>query len=400
MRLIALLLALIACAAAPDAAAQAPAPPTTEDCLACHDDPSVTRANGSSVAVAGTGFAGSVHGGLACVDCHQDLAAQSEWPHAETLAKVDCAACHDGPVTAYNGSAHARVRRERPGSQAATCVDCHGMHDIKPSSDIASRTHHLNLPATCGRCHGNTEIIRREKIRVGNVIAEFQDSIHGRALARSGLTVAPNCSDCHGSHDIQTRDAKDSRVHRANVPATCGTCHEGIEHQYRGGIHGVKLSQGSVETPTCADCHTAHSIRRTDTPSFQLGVIQECGTCHADKIQTYRDTFHGQVTALGFERVAKCADCHGAHAIKPASDSTSLIAPANLVQTCSKCHAHANANFVKYDPHADKHDRERNPALYYSARFMTLLLVSVFTFFGLHTGLWFVRSLRERGGRS
>jgi hypothetical protein len=161
----------------------------------------------------------------------------------------------------------------------------------------------------------------------------------------------------------------------------------------------MKLSQGSAEAPTCADCHSAHSIRRTDTPSFQLGIVQECGTCHNDKIQTYRDTFHGQVTALGFERVAKCADCHGAHDILPKTSPASMIAPANLVQTCSKCHEGANANFVKYDPHADKHHRDRNPALYYSAKAMTILLVSVFAFFGIHTGLWFMRSVRERRGQ-
>jgi nitrate/TMAO reductase-like tetraheme cytochrome c subunit len=399
MRPLILVLALL-CAAAPDAAAQAPSPPTTEDCLACHDDASAARADGTPVAVPGATFGGSVHGGLACVDCHQDLASQAEWPHPETLANVNCATCHEEPVAQYALSAHARARRDNPASRAATCVDCHGTHDIKPSSDIASRTHHLNLPATCGRCHGNTEIIRQEKIRIGNVVAEFQDSIHGRALERSGLTVAPNCSDCHGSHDIRTRDVKESRVHRANVPDTCGTCHEGIEHQYRAGIHGTKLAQGSVEAATCADCHSAHSIVRTDNPGFQLGVVQECGTCHSDKIQTYRDTFHGQVTALGFERVAKCADCHGAHDIRPRSDPASMIAPANLVKTCSTCHPGANANFVQYDPHADKHDRERNPALYYSAKFMTFLLGGVFVFFGIHTGLWFLRSVRERRGQS
>jgi hypothetical protein len=102
------------------------------------------------------------------------------------------------------------------------------------------------------------------------------------------------------------------------------------------------------------------------------------------------------LTALGFERVAKCADCHGAHDIRPASDPASTVAPANLVRTCSQCHAGANENFVKYDPHADKHDRERNPAFYYTARLMTGLLTAVFVFFGIHTGLWGFRSWRER----
>jgi hypothetical protein len=39
------------------------------------------------------------------------------------------------------------------------------------------------------------------------------------------------------------------------------------------------------------------------------------------------------------------------------------------------------------------HDRRQNPALYYAALFMNLLLVGVFLFFGLHTALWLARSL-------
>jgi nitrate/TMAO reductase-like tetraheme cytochrome c subunit len=56
----------------------------------------------------------------------------------------------------------------------------------------------------------------------------YMDSIHGRALTRSGLLVAANCSDCHGAHEIKPRAEPTSRVFRANVPKTCGACHAGI----------------------------------------------------------------------------------------------------------------------------------------------------------------------------
>ena len=128
-------------------------------------------------------------------------------------------------------------------------------------------------------------------------------------------------------------------------------------------------------------------------------MIGQCGTCHADRITTFRDTFHGQVTNLGFRAVAGCADCHGAHEILPASDPRSPVSPQGLVQTCGKCHANANKNFVKYDPHANKRDRQRSPALYYTSHFMTVLLAGVFGFFGLHTTLWFGKELRVRRGR-
>jgi hypothetical protein len=69
------------------------------------------------------------------------------------------------------------------------------------------------------------------------------------------------------------------------------------------------------------------------------------------------------------------------------------------VQTCGKCHENANENFVKYDPHADKHDRQRSPVLFYVTKFMTVLLVGVFGFFSLHTTFWFSKELRVRRAR-
>jgi hypothetical protein len=129
-------------------------------------------------------------------------------------------------------------------------------------------------------------------------------------------------------------------------------------------------------------------------------VIRECGTCHVESIRTYRDTVHGQVTALGFTRVAMCADCHTSHEIQPKSDPRSSVAPANLVTTCKRCHEGASASFAEYDPHADKENRARNPFLYYTGRFMKSLLVFVFGFFGLHTTLWIAGEARQRRQRA
>ena len=371
----------------------APAPPTTEDCLACHEDASSARANGTSVAVDKGKFAGSVHGGLACVDCHADLATV-ELPHADKLAKVDCSSCHDDTVKQFAAGIHARARAG--GNEvAATCVSCHGMHDILWSKDPQSRTYHLNVAATCSTCHAKPEAIAKGHIASGDVGSAFADSIHGRALSRSGLMVAPTCSDCHGPHDIRPKADPASRVAMANVPATCGKCHEGIAHQFAGSVHAAMLAKGGNGAPACQTCHTAHAIQTAANPKWQLAVVNQCGTCHDDKLATYRDTFHGKATALGFRAVATCAYCHGNHAIRAASDPASPIAKANLVKTCGKCHADASPNFVKYDPHADKNNRERNAGLFYATRFMKALLFGTFGFFGLHTLLWLVRGLRE-----
>ena len=373
----------------------APAP-DNDTCLSCHGDPAAKSDAGRPIGLDDKAFAASIHSGLTCVDCHQDLSKTEDFPHAAKLARVDCASCHDTAVAAYDRSIHAKARRENVASVAATCVDCHTPHSMRAAKDPVSTTYALNLPGTCGRCHGDPRVIQQGHIRIGNVVDLYRDSIHGRAVAKSGLVVAANCTSCHGSHDVRTKADPDSRVHRANIPATCGTCHEGIKAQYGTGVHGQALAKGSTKVPVCADCHTAHGIQRAEAVSWQLDVIRECGTCHEDKIRTYRDTFHGQVTSLGFVRVATCAACHGAHVIHPASDPRSMVSAENRLKTCQQCHASATAGFAEYDPHADKDNRDRNPVLYYSARLMKWLLIGVFGFFGLHTLLWLPRGLKER----
>ena len=386
-----------AAAAGPSAqATAAPKPPTNDECLACHGDAGAVRANGTPVAVKAAEFAASIHGavGLACVDCHADLARGAEFPHADKLKPAQCVTCHGKAVAAYDTGVHAQARRSGKNLTAATCVDCHGAHDIKPSTDPESRIHHSRLLDTCGRCHGDEEIIKRGNIKIGNVVGLFRDSIHGKALIRSGLTVAPTCSDCHGSHDIRRKSDASSRVYRGTVPVTCGTCHEGIAREYWTSIHGAQVQKGSPLAPVCSSCHTAHEISRIDVEGWKVAVIKECGTCHEESIKTYRDTFHGQVTALGYSRVASCADCHGAHTIVPKADRRSMVNDANRVQTCKKCHSGATESFAQYDPHGDPSNRARNPFLFYTSQFMKMLLMGVFAFFGIHTGLWFVRGMQ------
>ena len=355
----------------------------------------MTRANGTPVVVEPEPFLESAHGSFACVDCHTDLATLTEFPHPEELKPVECAMCHDEPSMQLSTSVHARAPAASAGGRAGLqCADCHGPpHRIRPSSETDSATHAANLTGTCGECH--VEATRAGPRQGPAVAAMFADSIHGRLLARGDTKIAPTCATCHRSHDVRATNETESPVHRLNVPMTCGTCHTGIEGDFRESIHGSQLAAGNSQAPNCASCHSAHQIRRTDTEQHQIAAVEQCGTCHREALATYRDTFHGQVTALGFAPVAKCVDCHRPHSVFPRADPRSAVSSANLLKTCQTCHPSANENFIKYQPHANAHEPERFPALYYAARFMNGLLIGTFGFFGLHTGLWF---LRERAG--
>ncbi len=314
----------VACLVATAAAAQpAPKPPANDDCLACHGDTTAKRDDGRSIAVDAKTFEISTHGPMACVDCHADLAALEEFPHAEKLAKV-----------------------------------------------------------TCGRCHDD-------------VAAKYHDSIHAWAKEKAGLIVAPSCADCHGKHDVKPHTDTTSRVYRTRIPETCGSCHAGIKERYDVGIHAATLKKGDSRAPSCVDCHTTHTIQRADTDKWRLSVTAECGTCHAEVVDSFRRTFHGKVTELGYTRVAACADCHGAHDILPASNAASTVSKARLVETCGTCHPGANDRFVQYDPHPNPRDYTRSAVLWWANRFYWLLIPGCFGFFGLHSLLWFWRSRRS-----
>ncbi len=421
--------------------------PKSEDCLACHADRELKRSapragRAASVFVDAQAQKASTHGTLECVACHKTATA----PHDEKLPPVDCAGCHDkaraalsngihgavkargeppavacsschgshqvqpaasltidtcaschtAQVQAYKGSIHGRSRQGGD-TEAATCRSCHGQaHTAVPKSNAESPVYHLNLPRTCAQCHADPELAKRHNIQVGNVYQLYMDSIHGRAVTRSGLLVSANCSDCHGSHGIKPRTDPTSRVFRANIPQTCGACHAGIRKAYAESVHSEAARGSQGPAAVCTDCHSAHQIRRVEAAPWQLAAIRECGSCHQEELRTYRETFHGKVTQLGFTRIAKCADCHGSHGILPASDPRSTVSPARRVETCRQCHAKATPAFAEFHPHPDPLDRARFPALHAVTVFMMALLAGTFGFFGLHTLLWFPRSLIER----
>jgi hypothetical protein len=354
----------------------------SEDCVPCHTGP-----DAEAPAVDAALLSTSVHDTLDCLDCH---AAAAEVPHPKPLAASACADCHPEPAEQLAASVH---RPTAAGPARPGCPDCHGSaHQMRAAADPDSPVFQLNLPATCGSCHSGPP----DAAGPPRVYRSYMDSIHGHGLSHSGLLVAANCSNCHGAHDIRSSADPASRLARPRVATTCGVCHQGIRTAYLEGSHGRRLAAGDQNVPSCSDCHRAHRICRPHQDPCRLEVVEGCGDCHRGSLRSYRDTLHGQVTALGYGMVARCADCHGAHRVLPASDARSQIAPGNLVATCRRCHPGANANFVLYAPHANPDDRERNPWLYYAARSMHGLILAVFSFFGLHTLLWLVRSLLER----
>jgi cytochrome b subunit of formate dehydrogenase len=385
-------------------------------CATCHTEPALWGAENLRLFFAPDVLQHDIHwrNGVACSDCHggRSDTSQVNTAHAReegfraTLAEIQpaCAHCHAGPANGLLAGLHARAGRPQGEGNAAAlaCADCHGPsgHGIRAAGDPASPLFLTREVALCGRCHAQSH-------------DTYVASVHGRGLFESGLAISATCSDCHDPHQpLPTADER-SQLHPRNVVQTCGRCHLFIQERLEASVHrwepggngqgGIDpvLGGAIAQRPVCTSCHMGHDIADPRSAGFRAQSASRCGNCHARLSDQFRMSVHGQLTNLGHGPAAKCSDCHGSHDVLPIENPQSRVFGARRVETCRQCHSDANANFADFDPHADHHDPTRSLTLHYAYVAMEVLLYSVFGFFGLHTLLWFFRSIihRVRHGR-
>ncbi len=366
------------------------------DCMRCHANASLKAADGRSMLVRVDQVADSRHAKVACSQCHSEVNASHVRPCETITRPVDCTACHAEVGQQYQRSTHGQMHAKGD-PNAPFCKDCHGTHHVLGKHNPESLTFATNVPDLCAKCHREGQ--KAALLYTGTehqIIPRYNESIHGKGLLKSGLTVTATCTSCHTAHRELPASDPESSVNPKNVPATCGACHHGIEEQFVQSIHSSSVTKTDKPLPVCNDCHTAHSIRRTDQDGFKLDIMTTCGRCHGEIAKTYFDTYHGKVSKLGYTKTAKCYDCHGAHDILKVADPNSHLSRANVVETCRKCHSDATRRFAGYLTHATHHDPKKFPFLYYTFWGMTILLVGTFTVSGIHTILWFPRALQMR----
>ena len=104
--------------------------------------------------------------------------------------------------------------------------------------------------------------------------------------------------------------------------AGCADCHEDEKDEWLESIHGAgPVTDEGVERPGCVDCHG--SLHAATTPiEAKRETADRCIACHDFEpegeegpaspyvVDTFRETIHGKMIALGNEEAAGCADCH------------------------------------------------------------------------------------------
>lgn len=373
--------------------------PTIEDCMDCHGDTSIemTRPDGSvrSLYVDIAEYRASLHGKGPCTTCHTDARA----PH-EALQPVQCGRCHREAEKSYATSTHG-LERAKGNPDVPACADCHGDHGIRKPQDPKSPTFRLNIVGVCLRCHDDRRIEEEYHLPDRTVMEAYKNSVHGMALKKSGLLGTAVCSDCHGNHAILPGDQPRSATHRQNIPDLCGKCHSGILEEYEKSVHGQGMRAGIAESPVCTDCHGEHTITKITDPGskvFAKNIPRTCSSCHEKegissryalpkkRFSTYMDSFHGIALEYGMTTTANCASCHGFHKILPASNPDSSVNPANLPQTCGKCHPNAGPNFAKGSMHVEV-TPQKAMGVFAVRVFYTVFISVLVLLFVLHVGM-------------
>jgi cytochrome b subunit of formate dehydrogenase len=329
-----------------------------EDCMTCHEDLQKELEEGGvrPLTIFSATFTASVHGAadMACVDCHSDIL---ELPHADNLAPVKCGECHEDAQKVYQGSVHGIAVSATGAGEAASCVSCHGSHDIFSASDTRSRLHHHNLASTCIRCHEDQALIEKHKLPSQENIQTYVISVHGQSNVGDVASHAATCNDCHGWHNIQKASSPEATVSRTRVAETCGQCHADVLEQYYDGVHGSLAKEGNPDVPVCTDCHGEHQIRSPEDRQSTVSkykIAETCGRCHENQeivkkynipisspSVMYLESVHGKALVTGSNpAAAACQDCHGHHSIHAGNHPNSTVNREKIPETCGKCHQH------------------------------------------------------------
>ena len=305
-------------------------------------------------------------------------------PACRAADNADCLMCHSATTLHKKSGGKTTYLYVNPKAFVASkhgskqCVDCHTDLKGQPfphKKDLA--------PVDCSRCHDTAKIA-----------SSHEHSVHG--AADPGVT----CTDCHPAHTLRA----------AFQMKTCRSCHPQQVKDYQASAHQQARKDGDKKAPTCVTCHASHGMKSASDPkssTHPLNVPEKCAKCHdnsklmkayglpTDRLETYRDSYHGVANKHGDISVATCISCHGSHKVLPSSDAASVTNPKNLPATCGKCHPGATENFAKGKMHIAVTKQEGGVVYYVANSFKWLTIGTMVMLMG-HIGLDLFSRIRRR----
>jgi formate dehydrogenase gamma subunit len=334
-----------------------------EDCLNCHSDKELEavteRGKKLALYVPENALVGSVHEGMTCTQCHVEAKSFEDVPHAPRPLEKACPDCHEEAKGAMKNDVHG-IAIDKGNPRSPSCFVCHGGHQIKPLTSLESRYSKKNQADTCGRCHGTDRLLKEEKgITKRNLVSRYKSSVHWQAIVEG--KNAASCTDCHGHHGILSSASERSGVSRTGVANSCQICHPIETRSFWTGAHGAALLHGNNDVPNCTTCHGDHdmaTLRTRSGDAKQWASTQVCIWCHGNSrmmvrygldttpVDSYMEDFHGLTQRGTMGASATCADCHDPHHSLPSNHPSSRMHISNRGPVCSGCHGKVSDSFA------------------------------------------------------
>jgi hypothetical protein len=244
----------------------------------------------------------SVHGtgGYACVQCHTNIVAYPH-PKVTAETRRDltiemngtCANCHAWAYDTTKTGVH-QLAMAHGNKEAAVCTDCHSSHTVQPLGE--PRT---TIPQTCERCHSTIFNDYAHSIHGSALIGEGNPDVpdcvdcHGSHFIQGPPTgdfrlYSPQiCEKCHADKKLMEKYGLSTDVFQTYVSDFHGKTVELFKPQYPG---------QETNKPVCIDCHGVHNIRSKNDPEstvMQDNLLHTCQKCHPDATSSYPTAWMG-----------------------------------------------------------------------------------------------------------
>jgi hypothetical protein len=247
-------------------------------------------------------FNNSVHGskGYACVQCHTDI---TGYPHpalqAKTLREMTvsmyraCGRCHEGMYEKTQDSVHAEALAGG-NLNAAVCSDCHGAHNVHPFSEQPRSA----IPQTCERCHSTIYDKYKDSVHGAALIGEGNPdvpscidchgvhNVKGPVDAGFHLKSPEICAKCHTDKALMAKYGLNTDVLDTYLSDFHGTTV----------MFDAEIPGQQTNKPVCVDCHGVHDIAKTDDPNSTVikeNLLATCQKCHPDATENFSSAWLG-----------------------------------------------------------------------------------------------------------
>lgn len=257
-------------------------------CAACHGgDPAKSDMDAMSKSAGFRGKPARKDIPALCGKCHADAAYIRQFnPSLRT-----------DQFAQYKTSVHGK-QLAKGDTKVAVCIDCHGVHGIRPASDTRSKVHPTHVAETCARCHADPAHMKGYSIPTGQY-AGYTASVHHEALAVRGDLSAPTCTTCHGNHGAAPPGV-------ATVQNVCSTCHVFQAQLFDKSPHKAAFQAASL--PGCVTCHSNHRIAHPSDALLGTGKESVCTNCHTEGDAGYQAAGQFQQQIAKLEGAVKSSD--------------------------------------------------------------------------------------------